>query len=60
MTLFSCSIPDIALSLCGGLKDVEGDISHERFMQFLITYDEFVENPLLISNPDLVIRMGEK
>ena len=51
--------PDIAMSLCGGLKESE-DISKERFMQFLVTYDDFCENPNLVSDPNLVIRIGDK
>ncbi|XP_023418489.1 phosphatidate phosphatase LPIN2 isoform X2 [Cavia porcellus] len=49
-------LPDVTLSLCGGLSD-NGEISKERFMEHIITYHEFAENPGLIDNPNLVIRI---
>ena len=30
------------------------------FLQSLVTYDDFVENPRLIDNPDLVVKVGTK
>ncbi|XP_013782868.1 phosphatidate phosphatase LPIN2-like [Limulus polyphemus] len=51
---------DLALSLCGGLQDYGEDISSERFQNFLVTYDEICENPILFQNSDLVVRMGGK
>ncbi|XP_066480036.1 phosphatidate phosphatase LPIN2 [Tiliqua scincoides] len=49
-------LPDVTLSLCGGLSE-NGEISKEKFMEHIITYHEFAENPALIDNPNLVIRI---
>uniref|UniRef100_A0A452V077 phosphatidate phosphatase n=1 Tax=Ursus maritimus TaxID=29073 RepID=A0A452V077_URSMA len=49
-------LPDVTLSLCGGLSE-NGEISREKFMEHIITYHEFAENPGLIDNPNLVIRI---
>ncbi|XP_010142048.1 PREDICTED: phosphatidate phosphatase LPIN2 isoform X2 [Buceros rhinoceros silvestris] len=49
-------LPDVTLSLCGGLNE-NGEISKEKFMEHIITYQEFAENPGLIDNPNLVIRI---
>ncbi|CAI9173621.1 unnamed protein product [Rangifer tarandus platyrhynchus] len=49
-------LPDVTLSLCGGLSE-NGEISKEKFMEHIITYHEFAENPGLIDNPSLVIRI---
>ncbi|KAB0355846.1 hypothetical protein FD754_000002 [Muntiacus muntjak] len=49
-------LPDVTLSLCGGLSK-NGEISKEKFMEHIITYYEFAENPGLIDNPNLVIRI---
>ncbi|XP_068860650.1 phosphatidate phosphatase LPIN2 isoform X2 [Aphelocoma coerulescens] len=49
-------LPDVTLSLCGGLNE-NGEISKEKFMEHIITYHEFAENPGLIDNPNLVIRI---
>ncbi|XP_057382183.1 phosphatidate phosphatase LPIN2 [Balaenoptera acutorostrata] len=49
-------LPDVTLSLCGGLSE-NGQISKEKFMEHIITYHEFAENPGLIDNPNLVIRI---
>ena len=57
---FPFSFEDIAMSLCGGLKEAEGDIAPEKFLQFLVTYDDFCQNPNILSNPNLVIRIGHK
>ncbi|XP_074843470.1 phosphatidate phosphatase LPIN2 isoform X2 [Carettochelys insculpta] len=49
-------LPDVTLSVCGGLSE-NGEISKEKFMEHIITYNEFAENPGLIDNPNLVIRI---
>ncbi|XP_015275706.1 PREDICTED: phosphatidate phosphatase LPIN2 [Gekko japonicus] len=49
-------LPDVTLSLCGGLTE-NGEISKEKFMEHIITYHEFAESPGLIDNPNLVIRI---
>nr|XP_008173215.1 phosphatidate phosphatase LPIN2 isoform X2 [Chrysemys picta bellii]XP_042710727.1 phosphatidate phosphatase LPIN2 isoform X2 [Chrysemys picta bellii] len=49
-------LPDVTLSVCGGLSE-NGEISKEKFMEHIITYNEFAENPGLIDSPNLVIRI---
>ncbi|KAB7503804.1 Phosphatidate phosphatase LPIN2 [Armadillidium nasatum] len=52
---------DLAFSLCGGLHEyVEGDFPESLFLQSLVTYDDFCENPNVIDNPHLVVRLGGK
>ncbi|XP_047225441.1 phosphatidate phosphatase LPIN2 isoform X2 [Girardinichthys multiradiatus] len=52
-------LPDVTLSLCGGLTE-NAEISKERFMEHIITYNEFAENPAIIDNPNLVVRIGNR
>uniref|UniRef100_A0AAQ4Q518 phosphatidate phosphatase n=1 Tax=Gasterosteus aculeatus aculeatus TaxID=481459 RepID=A0AAQ4Q518_GASAC len=52
-------LPDVTLSLCGGLTE-NAEISKERFMEHIITYLEFAENPAIIDNPNLVVKMGNR
>lgn len=51
---------DIAMSLCGGLQDPDIDLPEERFLHSLVTFDEFTENPGILHDPNLVIRIGGK
>lgn len=51
---------DLAMSLCGGLPDCDKSVMEEKFAHFLVTYDNFCENPDVLNNPDLVVRMGGK
>ncbi|NXK86418.1 LPIN3 phosphatase, partial [Formicarius rufipectus] len=53
------SMPTVALSLCGGLKGSR-QISHEKFMEHLVSYQQFAENPWLINDPNLVILINKK
>ncbi|NWS00777.1 LPIN3 phosphatase, partial [Motacilla alba] len=55
----SDSMPTVALSLCGGLRG-NRQISHEKFMEHMVSYQEFAENPRLISDPNLVIMINKK
>ncbi|NXR88500.1 LPIN3 phosphatase, partial [Hypocryptadius cinnamomeus] len=55
----SDSMPTVALSLCGGLRG-NGQISHEKFMEHMVSYQQFAENPRLISDPNLVIMINKK
>ncbi|NXR64400.1 LPIN3 phosphatase, partial [Rhadina sibilatrix] len=55
----SDSMPTVALSLCGGLRD-NRQISHEKFMEHMVSYQQFAENPRLISDPNLVIMINKK
>ncbi|XP_057191193.1 phosphatidate phosphatase LPIN2 isoform X1 [Triplophysa rosa] len=52
-------LPDVTLSLCGGLGE-NGEISKEKFMEHIITYHEFAENPAIIDNPNLVVKIGNR
>ena len=57
--LFCYSTPDISLSLCGGLKESE-EIPTDRFLQDLVTYDDLCQNPDIMQNPNLVIKIDDK
>nr|XP_057902130.1 phosphatidate phosphatase LPIN2 isoform X2 [Doryrhamphus excisus] len=52
-------VPDVTLSLCGGLTE-NAEISKEKFMEHIITYHEFAENPAIIDNPNLVVKIGNR
>lgn len=86
-------LPDVTLSLCGGLSENAeiskgthtsfgfsiADILHfcrkslthhvnvclislflEKFMEHIVTYNEFAENPAIIDNPNLVVKIGNR
>ncbi|NXG95633.1 LPIN3 phosphatase, partial [Loxia leucoptera] len=55
----SDSLPTVALSLCGGLRG-NTEISHEKFMEHRVSYQQFAANPRLISDPNLVIMINKK
>ncbi|NXR51457.1 LPIN3 phosphatase, partial [Hippolais icterina] len=55
----SDSMPTVALSLCGGLRG-NRQISHEKFVEHMVSYQQFAENPRLISDPNLVIMINKK
>ncbi|KAM3593010.1 uncharacterized protein V6R79_003856 [Siganus canaliculatus] len=52
-------LPDVTLSLCGGVGE-NSEISKDKFMEHIITYSEFVENPAIIDNPNLVVRIANR
>ncbi|XP_030318896.1 phosphatidate phosphatase LPIN3 [Calypte anna] len=52
-------MPTLALSLCGGLGDSR-QISQEKFMEHMVSYQQFAENPGLIDDPNLVILLNKK
>ncbi|XP_068093321.1 phosphatidate phosphatase LPIN2 isoform X2 [Hyperolius riggenbachi] len=52
-------LPDVTLSLCGGLTE-NGEISKEKFKEHIITYQQFAENPGIIDNPNLVVRIQNR
>ncbi|XP_068118896.1 phosphatidate phosphatase LPIN3-like isoform X2 [Hyperolius riggenbachi] len=52
-------MPDVALSLCGGLAD-SWTIPEDRFLKYKISYSDFCQNPSLIDNPRLVLRIHNK
>ena len=54
------SYGEISMSLCGGLTSQDGNIvkpSEDRFLHSLITYNDLVQNPKMVENPDLVVRL---
>ena len=54
------AVPEIALSLCGTLDHQDARISGEAFNRYLITHEALCENPALLSDPSLVVRVGSK
>ncbi|XP_048842443.1 phosphatidate phosphatase LPIN1-like isoform X2 [Brienomyrus brachyistius] len=52
-------LPSIAISLCGGLTDNK-EITKEQFQEKAITYQQFAENPSIIDDPNLVVKIGTK
>ncbi|XP_078397727.1 phosphatidate phosphatase LPIN1 isoform X1 [Cetorhinus maximus] len=52
-------LPAIAISLCGGLNDYK-EITKEQFVQHSVTYQQFAENPGIIDDPNLVVKIGSK
>ncbi|XP_075682496.1 phosphatidate phosphatase LPIN2 isoform X2 [Rhinoderma darwinii] len=52
-------LSDVTLSLCGGLNE-NGEISKEKFKEHIITYQQFAENPGIIDNPNLVVRIHNR
>uniref|UniRef100_M3ZIY7 phosphatidate phosphatase n=1 Tax=Xiphophorus maculatus TaxID=8083 RepID=M3ZIY7_XIPMA len=52
-------LPDVTLSLCGGVAE-NSEISKEKFMEHMISYNDFAENPAIIDNPNLVVRIGNR
>ncbi|XP_053192538.1 phosphatidate phosphatase LPIN1-like [Scomber japonicus] len=52
-------LPSIAISLCGGLTDNK-EITKEKFQEKIILYQQFVENPSIIDDPNLVVKIGSK
>ncbi|XP_013373735.1 PREDICTED: phosphatidate phosphatase LPIN3 isoform X2 [Chinchilla lanigera] len=49
----------IALSLCGGLADSR-NISQEKFNQHVVSYQDLTQNPGLLDDPNLVVKINEK
>uniref|UniRef100_UPI00398EB8E0 phosphatidate phosphatase LPIN1 isoform X2 n=1 Tax=Pristiophorus japonicus TaxID=55135 RepID=UPI00398EB8E0 len=52
-------LPSIAISLCGGLNDYK-EITEEQFVEHSVTYQMFAENPGIIDDPNLVVKIGNK
>ncbi|XP_052124373.1 phosphatidate phosphatase LPIN3 isoform X2 [Frankliniella occidentalis] len=46
---------DISISLCGNLNNTSGSIA-EKFLQHLVTFEDFVNNPKILEDPNLVVR----
>lgn len=53
------TVDTVVLSLCGGLAD-SGDISVERFNQHVVSYLDLAQNPGLLDDPNLVVKINEK
>uniref|UniRef100_A0A8D2DA51 phosphatidate phosphatase n=1 Tax=Sciurus vulgaris TaxID=55149 RepID=A0A8D2DA51_SCIVU len=52
-------LPSIAISLCGGLSD-HREITKDAFLEQAVTYQQFVDNPAIIDDPNLVVKIGNK
>ncbi|XP_077568949.1 phosphatidate phosphatase LPIN1 isoform X2 [Stigmatopora nigra] len=52
-------LPHVAISLCGGLSDNK-EITREHFQERAVSYQQFSENPSLIDDPNLVVKIGNK
>ncbi|KAM4904318.1 LOW QUALITY PROTEIN: phosphatidate phosphatase LPIN1 [Sylvia borin] len=52
-------LPSIAISLCGGLTENK-EITKEEFLEHSVTYQQFVDNPAIIDDPNLVVKIGNK
>ncbi|XP_059376488.1 phosphatidate phosphatase LPIN1-like isoform X2 [Carassius carassius] len=52
-------LPHIAISLCGGLTE-NREITREEFEERAIPYQEFADNPSIIDDPNLVVKIGTK
>ncbi|XP_067887804.1 phosphatidate phosphatase LPIN2 isoform X2 [Heterodontus francisci] len=55
----AADLPNPVLSLCGGLGE-NTEISKEKFLQHVITYHEFAENPGIVDDPNLVLRINNR
>ncbi|XP_054938961.1 phosphatidate phosphatase LPIN1 isoform X2 [Physeter macrocephalus] len=52
-------LPSIAISLCGGLSD-NREITKDAFLEQAVSYQQFVDNPALVDEPNLVVKVGNK
>uniref|UniRef100_A0A8C5JXT2 phosphatidate phosphatase n=1 Tax=Jaculus jaculus TaxID=51337 RepID=A0A8C5JXT2_JACJA len=52
-------LPSIAISLCGGLND-HREITKDAFLEQTVSYQQFVDNPAIIDDPNLVVKIGNK
>ncbi|KAI6056165.1 phosphatidate phosphatase LPIN1 isoform X3 [Marmota monax] len=52
-------LPSIAISLCGGLSD-HREIMKDAFLEQAVSYQQFVDNPAIIDDPNLVVKIGNK
>ena len=48
---------DVQLSLCGHLQKLD-ELTDEIFNRYLISYDAFANNPSIVNNPHLVVRIS--
>ncbi|XP_056670722.1 phosphatidate phosphatase LPIN1 isoform X10 [Monodelphis domestica] len=52
-------LPSIAISLCGGLGESK-EVTTDEFLEQEVTYQQFVDNPAIIDDPNLVVKIGSK
>ncbi|XP_014846782.1 PREDICTED: phosphatidate phosphatase LPIN1-like isoform X5 [Poecilia mexicana] len=52
-------LPHVAISLCGGLSENK-EITKEQFLDRAVSYQQFSENPSIIDDPNLVVKVGNK
>ncbi|XP_008583976.1 PREDICTED: phosphatidate phosphatase LPIN1, partial [Galeopterus variegatus] len=52
-------LPSIGISLCGGLGD-NREITRDAFLEQAVSYQQFVDNPAIIDDPNLVVKIGNK
>ncbi|XP_076798226.1 phosphatidate phosphatase LPIN1 isoform X8 [Arvicanthis niloticus] len=52
-------LPSIAISLCGGLSD-HREITKDAFLEQAVSYQQFADNPAIIDDPNLVVKIGNK
>jgi len=55
----SCLIGDAQISLCGNINK-QSSITDEIFNAHLVSFETFANNPAIINDPNLVVRIGGK
>ncbi|CAM4687648.1 unnamed protein product [Leuciscus chuanchicus] len=55
----SYDLPTMAISLCGGLTE-NREITKEHFQQKSVSFQQFADNPSIIDDPNLVVKIGSK
>ena len=52
------------MSLCGGLvgndSEQQTTVSHDNFSKCLVTYEQFSQNPAIVNDANLVIKINGK
>ncbi|XP_065218841.1 phosphatidate phosphatase LPIN3 isoform X2 [Planococcus citri] len=49
---------DLAMSLCGGQGNVDSVPTFEQFNEHLISYEQFINDPAIFKNPNLMFRIN--
>ncbi|KAF4099871.1 hypothetical protein G5714_019997 [Onychostoma macrolepis] len=55
----SYDLPSMAISLCGGLTE-NREITKEHFQQKSVSFQQFSDNPSIIDDPNLVVKIGSE
>ncbi|XP_043076173.1 phosphatidate phosphatase LPIN1 isoform X1 [Puntigrus tetrazona] len=55
----SYDLPSMSISLCGGLAE-NREITKEHFQQKSVSFQQFADNPSIIDDPNLVVKIGSK